>query len=384
MEDKENTKENLDSKDQKNLSEPQKQKITDQSQANNIQKIKELNYKISVLIKGIKEEKEKTKSLSKEIELLKYDQISKDEQISKLKSENESLNLFLSNNDPKTYFENITKINTNNINFNPEEYNLMKEENIKFKKENNILIEDNSMLKTKIEQLSEEFKLKEKNFTDEINKLKKEKIALSNDLNEKQNRIEQLNNMCNDIKLQNNNKEGDIIKYQENEIKNKKIEEDLVDKIKNLEILNKKQSNEIIKLNNIIDNSQLDIDKYIFKGFVLEDDFNEKELFNKTVQLKFSSKDNFIKLKIDNINMNIDAQKIKFNFYKNDKERVMIFYENNEETNKGEKSALLCQFHEKENDYIYKFKKRMMDKYDENKENTENSSGGFLFRLFNG
>lgn len=384
MEDKENTKENLDSKDQKNFSEPQKPKITDQSQANNIQKIKELNYKISVLIKGIKEEKEKTKSLSKEIELLKYDQISKDEQISKLKSENESLNLFLSNNDPKTYFENITKINTNNINFNPEEYNLMKEENIKFKKENNILIEDNSMLKTKIEQLSEEFKLKEKNFTDEINKLKKEKIALSNDLNEKQNRIEQLNNMCNDIKLQNNNKEGDIIKYQENEIKNKKIEEDLVDKIKNLEILNKKQSNEIIKLNNIIDNSQLDIDKYIFKGFVLEDDFNEKELFNKTVQLKFSSKDNFIKLKIDNINMNIDAQKIKFNFYKNDKERVMIFYENNEETNKGEKSALLCQFHEKENDYIYKFKKRMMDKYDENKENTENSSGGFLFRLFNG
>ena len=384
MEDKENTKENLDSKDQKNFSEPQKPKITDQSQANNIQKIKELNYKISVLIKGIKEEKEKTKSLSKEIELLKYDQISKDEQISKLKSENESLNLFLSNNDPKTYFENITKINTNNINFNPEEYNLMKEENIKFKKENNILIEDNSMLKTKIEQLSEEFKLKEKNFTDEINKLKKEKIALSNDLNEKQNRIEQLNNMCNDIKLQNNNKEGDIIKYQENEIKNKKIEEDLVDKIKNLEILNKKQSNEIIKLNNIIDNSQLDIDKYIFKGFVLEDDFNEKELFNKTVQLKFSSKDNFIKLKIDNINMNIDAQKIKFNFYKNDKERVMIFYENGEETNKGEKSALLCQFHEKENDYIYKFKKRMMDKYDENKENTENSSGGFLFRLFNG
>ena len=384
MEDKENTKENLDSKDQKNFSEPQKPKITDQSQANNIQKIKELNYKISVLIKGIKEEKEKTKSLSKEIELLKYDQISKDEQISKLKSENESLNLFLSNNDPKTYFENITKINTNNINFNPEEYNLMKEENIKFKKENNILIEDNSMLKTKIEQLSEEFKLKEKNFTDEINKLKKEKIALSNDLNEKQNRIEQLNNMCNDIKLQNNNKEGDIIKYQENEIKNKKIEEDLVDKIKNLEILNKKQSNEIIKLNNIIDNSQLDIDKYIFKGFVLEDDFNEKELFNKTVQLKFSSKDNFIKLKIDNINMNIDAQKIKFNLYKNDKERVMIFYENGEETNKGEKSALLCQFHEKENDYIYKFKKRMMDKYDENKENTENSSGGFLFRLFNG
>ena len=384
MEDKENTKENLDSKDQKNFSEPQKPKITDQSQANNIQKIKELNYKISVLIKGIKEEKEKTKSLSKEIELLKYDQISKDEQISKLKSENESLNLFLSNNDPKTYFENITKINTNNINFNPEEYNLMKEENIKFKKENNILIEDNSMLKTKIEQLSEEFKLKEKNFTDEINKLKKEKIALSNDLNEKQNRIEQLNNMCNDIKLQNNNKEGDIIKYQENEIKNKKIEEDLVDKIKNLEILNKKQSNEIIKLNNIIDNSQLDIDKYIFKGFVLEDDFNEKELFNKTVQLKFSSKDTFIKLKIDNINMNIDAQKIKFNFYKNDKERVMIFYENNEETNKGEKSALLCQFHEKENDYIYKFKKRMMDKYDENKENTESSSGGFLFGLFNG
>ena len=119
-------------------------------------KIKELNNKISVLIKGIKEEREKSKSLAKEIELLKYDQILKDEQISKLKSENESLNLFLSKNDPKSYFENITKINTNNINFNPEEYDSMKEENIKLKKENNILIENNSLMKTKIEKLSEE------------------------------------------------------------------------------------------------------------------------------------------------------------------------------------------------------------------------------------
>ena len=354
------------------------------NQAPNPQKIKELNNKISVLIKGIKEEREKSKSLSKELELLKYDQILKDEQISKLKSENESLNLFLSKNDPKSYFENITKINTNNINFNPEEYNLMKEENIKLKKENNFLIENNSLMKTKIEKISEELNMKEKNYIEEINTLKKEKVSLSNELFEKQNKIEFLNGLYKDIEIQKNSKEGDIIKYQENELKSKKTEEILEDKIKKLEELNKKQNEEIIKYKFIIDNSDLDIDKYIFKGSVIEDDFNEKELFNKTVQLKFSSKETYIKLKIDNIIMKIDAKKIKFTFYKNEKERVLIFYESIDGEKKGTKSAMLCEFTEKECGYIFKFKKKMLDKYEENKNNNETNSGGFLFGLFEG
>ena len=376
---KENSKENIESKTEQK---EQNKNIIDQNL--NLQKIKELNSKISVLVKGIKEEREKTKALTKEIEMLKYDKILKEEQISKLKSENESLNLFLSKNDPKSYFENITNINTNNINFNPEEYSLMKEENIKLKKENSILIENNSILKTKIENISEELKIKEKNLIEEINTLKKERISLSNEIYEKQSKIELLNNLYKDIEIQKNNKEGDIIKYQENEIKNKKIEENLGEKIKNLENINKKQNDEIIKLKNIIDKSILDIDQYIFKGFVKEDDFNEKELFNKDVQLKFSSKDNFIKLKIDNTLMKLDAKKIKFTFYKNEKEKVMIFYENDKGTNKGEKNAMLCEFNEKECEYIFKFKKKMMEKYEENKSDTETSSGSFLFGLFNG
>ena len=376
---KQNSKENTESKTEKK---DQNKNIIDQNQ--NLQKIKELNSKISVLVKGIKEEREKTKALTKEIEMLKYDKILKEEQISKLKSENESLNLFLSKNDPKSYFENITNINTNNINFNPEEYSLMKEENIKLKKENSILIENNSILKTKIENISEELKMKEKNLIEEINTLKKERISLSNEIYEKQSKIELLNNLYKDIEIQKNNKEGDIIKYQENEIKNKKIEENLGEKIKNLENINKKQNDEIIKLKNIIDKSILDIDQYIFKGFVKEDDFNEKELFNKDVQLKFSSKDNFIKLKIDNTVMKLDAKKIKFTFYKNEKEKVMIFYENDEGTNKGEKNVMLCEFNEKECEYIFKFKKKMMEKYEENKDDTETSSSGIFFGLFNG
>ena len=376
---KQNSKESIESKTEEK---EQNKNIIDQNQ--NIQKIKELNSKISVLVKGIKEEREKTKALTKEIEMLKYDKILKEEQISKLKSENESLNLFLSKNDPKSYFENITNINTNNINFNPEEYSLMKEENIKLKKENSILIENNSILKTKIENISEELKMKEKNLIEEINTLKKERISLSNEIYEKQSKIELLNNLYKDIEIQKNNKEGDIIKYQENEIKNKKIEENLGEKIKNLENINKKQNDEIIKLKNIIDKSILDIDQYIFKGFVKEDDFNEKELFNKDVQLKFSSKDNFIKLKIDNTIMKLDAKKIKFTFYKNEKEKVMIFYENDEGTNKGEKNVMLCEFNEKECEYIFKFKKKMMEKYEENKDDTEKSSSGIFFGLFNG
>ena len=377
----ENSKENKDPKSDKK---PSEQNPQSQKQIPNPQKIKELNNKISVLIKGIKEEREKSKSLAKEIELLKYDKILKDEQISKLKSENESLNLFLSKNDPKSYFENITKINTNNINFNPEEYTSMKEENIKLKKENNILIENNSLLKTKIEKLSEELNLKEKNYIEEINLLKKEKTSLSNELYEKQSKIELLNNLYKDIEIQKNNKEGDIIKYQENELKSKKTEEILEEKIKQLEDFNKKQSDEIIKYKCIIDNSELDIDKYIFKGFIKEDDINDKELFNKSVQIKFSSKDTFIKLKIDNIIMKIDAKKIKFTFYKNEKRRVLISYENIEGENKGTKSVMLCEFTEKECDYIFKFKKKMLDKYEENNNEKETNTGGFLFGLFNG
>ena len=263
----ENSKENKDPKSEKK---PSEQNPQSQNQIPNPQKIKELNNKISVLIKGIKEEREKSKSLAKEIELLKYDKILKDEQISKLKSENESLNLFLSKNDPKSYFENITKINTNNINFNPEEYTSMKEENIKLKKENNILIENNSLLKTKIEKLSEELNLKEKNYIEEINLLKKEKTSLSNELYEKQSKIELLNNLYKDIEIQKNNKEGDIIKYQENELKSKKTEEILEEKIKQLEDFNKKQSDEIIKYKCIKDLSKrmiLMIKNYLIKVF---------------------------------------------------------------------------------------------------------------------
>jgi len=361
--------------------ESQKLEKKPSDQTSNPQKIKELNNKISVLIKGIKEEREKSKALTKELELLKYDKILKEEQISKLKSENESLNLFLSKNDPKSYFENITKINTNtNIDFNPEEYNLMKEENVQLKKENTTLIEHNSVLKTKVEKLDEEYKAKQKDLIEEINLLKKEKISLSNELFEKQNKIELLNNLYKDIEIQKNNKEGDIIKYQENEIKNKKIEENLEEKIKDLEDLNNKQKEQIIKLKNMIDNSNLDIDKYIFKGFVTEDDFNEKELFNKEIQLKFNSNETFIKLYINNQNLEVDAKKIKFTFYKTAKEKVMIFYEND----KGEKNAMLCEFTEKECDYLFKFKKLIMDKYEENKKNKETTSEGFLFGLFNG
>ena len=369
-EEKENSKENISPKITKASSDIPP----------NAQKIKELNNKISVLIKGIKEEREKSKALTKELELLKYDKILKEEQISKLKSENESLNLYLSKNDPKLYFENITKINTNNINFNPEEYNSMKEENVKLKKENTTLIEHNSVLKTKIEKLDGEYQLKEKNLIEELNSLKKERISFANELIEKQNKIELLNKLCKDIEIQKNNKEGDIIKYQENEIKNKKIEENLEEKIKNLEILNDEQNKQIIKLKNIVDNSTLDIDKYIFKGFITKDDFNEKELFNKEIQLKFNSKDTFIKLYLEEKNMEIDAKKIKFTFYKSDKKKVMIFYEDE----KGEKNAMLCEFTEKECDYLFKFKKVIMDNYDENKKANETSSGGFLFGLFNG
>ena len=111
-------------KDKEKEKEKEKKENDEDNKAIEIQnyqlKIKELNNKISVLIKGVKEEREKSKNLAKEIEEYNLQKIIKDETISKLKSENESLNSILSNKDPKAYFDNITKLN-NDINFNPEE-----------------------------------------------------------------------------------------------------------------------------------------------------------------------------------------------------------------------------------------------------------------------
>ncbi len=175
------------------------------------QKIKELNNKINVLIKGVKEEREKSKQYANQIEALNLDKILKEETISKLKSENESLNLMLSKDDPKSYFESITQLN-NDINFNPEEYDSIKKENVQLKEENKTLMEQNSVLINKIEKLTEEKKLSEKNLNEEIYKLKKERVEQANEIYDKQKRIELLNNLYKEMEIQKNNKENEIIK----------------------------------------------------------------------------------------------------------------------------------------------------------------------------
>ena len=398
-----------------------------QSNNNEIQnyqsKIKELNNKINVLIKGVKEEREKSKKLSKEIEVLNLDKILKEETISKLRSENESLNSILSKDDPKSYFENITKLNTD-INFNPEEYDKMKKENVQLIEEKNNLIEQNSELINKIEKLTEEKKNIEKNLNEEIYKLKKERIELTNDIFDKQKKIELLNNLYKEIENQKNNKENEIIKYKEEEKNYKKNVENLENQIKFLKNENKKNINEINKLKkDIEDKIKIEIDDYVFNGIIIEDSFNDKKLYNKNISVKFSSTQTFIILKFDEKKLKIDAKDIKFTFPDKEKNNVIIFFQieeqkNSKKTIKGKDSenndeninnenniindrgsysnkkndenenlnpALLCQFTEKECNYMYKFKKEMMDKYNEikkNKEKEENTFNSFLFGFF--
>ncbi len=370
------------------------------------QKIKELTNKINVLIKGVKEEREKTKKLTNEIEVLKLDKIVKEETISKLKNENESLNSFISKDDPKSYFENITKIN-NDINFNPEEYDLMKKENVKLKEENKTLTEQNSELKNKIEQLIEERKVAEQKYKEEIYKYKQERVEQSNELYDKSSKIELLNKLYKEIENKKNEKENEIIKYKEEEKNNSQKIKDLENQLKSLE---RKYKTCNFELNTIKqqfnERITIDIDDYIFKGLIMEDDFNEKELYNKEIKIRFSSKDIFIKLNFDNKNLKIDAKNIKFTFYEKTKDKVIIFYEikekeniikeEEEEDEKNQKvkiimdktitNAMLCKFTEKECNYIFEFKKEMMNKYKENKkilENKESIFNGYFLNFFN-
>ena len=427
--------------EQKENSEPSNNEIQ-----NYQHKIKELNNKINVLIKGVKEEREKSKKLAKELEVLNLDKILKEETISKLRSENESLNMILSKDDPKSYFENITKLNTD-INFNPEEYDLMKKENVQLKEENKTLMEQNSILINKIEKLTEDKKLDEKNFNEEIYKLKKERIDQSNEIYDKQKKIEILNNLYKEIEIQKNNRENEIIKYKEEEKNFRNNIKKLENQIILLKNKNEKDNIEINKLKKEIeDRIKIEIDDYVFKGIIISDNFNKKKLWNKNISIKFSSTDIYIKLKIVNKNLKIDAKKIRFNFFENAKNKVIIFYDSEEEKedddngeeevniianeikdenkevklkenehiniitneikdeNKEEKlkekgkieeeknekkyitNAMLCQFSERECNYIFEFKKEMMSKYKENKKNIEkeeNSFTNFIFGFFN-
>ena len=377
------------------------------------QKIKELNNKINVLIKGVKEEREKSKQYANQIEALNLDKILKEETISKLKSENESLNLMLSKDDPKSYFESITQLN-NDINFNPEEYDSIKKENVQLKEENKTLMDQNSVLINKIEKLTEEKKLSEKNLNEEIYKLKKERVEQANEIYDKQKRIELLNNLYKEMEIQKNNKENEIIKYKEEEKIYKKNLENLENQLDILKNINEKDNIEITKLKKEIeDKTIIKIDDYIFKGIIVEDNFNKKKLWNKNIQIKFNSKDIFIKFNFSGKNYEIDAKNIKFNFFGEAKDKVIIFYETEEEYNKEKKkekeeekeenktikekkeekidkkekttNVMLCKFTEKECNYIFEFKKEMMTNYNENKknkENNENTFSSFLFGIF--
>ena len=391
-------------------------------------KIKELNNKISVLIKGVKEEREKSKNLAKEIEEYNLQKIIKDETISKLKSENESLNSILSNKDPKAYFDNITKLNLD-INFNPEEYDLMKKENVQLKEENKELVEQNSELIKQIEKITEEKKLTEKNLNEEIFKLKKERIEQINDIFDKQKKIDILNNLYKEIELQRNNKENEISKYKEEDKNYKKKIKNLENEIVKLKNMNLEDNNEINKLKKKIENNiKIEIDNYTFKGIILEDDFNEKFLYNKNINIKFSSTDVFVQLKFCNKNLEIDAKKIKFNILDKEQGKMIIFYEIEEEENNednleenkkekinidnenninnennkinididddnkneeifiGNKNAMLCKFTERECEFIKKFEKEMLTKYSKNKMNKQKSDNiisSYVFGFFN-
>ena len=359
-------------------------KETNESQ-NDIQfyqvQIKGLNNKLTVLIKGIKEEREKSKNLTQELETLKLEKILKDETISKLKRENESLNSILSKNDPKSYFDNITKLNTT-INFNPEEYNAIKEENAKLKEENKFLIEQNTELINKVEKITEE-----KNFINEqLLKIKNEQNEQIKILNEKEQKINILSNILNGMEMQKNSKENEIEKYKLDELNSKNELKKVKDDLEGVKKENEKYKLEILELNKQMDNlMNIDINKYIFKGVVIEDSFNDKKLYNKIVSIKFDNKDIYIEFNIGNNMRYIDAKKMEFRKYEQSDEVIIITYpsDDEEDNDNVDKKVILCKFKEREIKYLFNFKLEIMKKYKENlklKEDEDNKMiNAFIF-----
>ena len=327
--------------------------------------INELNKKLLILKNALLEERKKTNKLEEEVNNLNNKISEKDEIILNYKNENESLN------------NKINKLNQNEENSENEiNKETLQKENQQLQNDLTIFKDQNGVYKLKLELLTSEIETIKKESNNEIEKLKKdlENEKTLNKLNiEKQNGIENMSKIVDSKKTEYENKFTELIKTN-NDLENKiktlikdnneitlqnKVFIDSIAELKNkIEIM----GDENYSLNKKLEDKTILTKDFIFRGTYYIDGDSETR---KQIKLCFGKYENRIEMIFEGeIHKNIQIKNVtSIKKIQNKKGYIIIsFFESNE------KIRLICQFTERECEYIIKFFKEIKGNLIENKQ----------------
>lgn len=368
------------------------------------QDVEVLKKKITLLIKGLKEEKQLTTKLKEENELLKYDLEEKKQLIKKTKEEYQELeHSKISPDKLSSYFDLLE--NQESIETPDKEKFKLKKENEELQKKIDLLEEEKKNLLSKIEQLEKGKEL-------EINSLKNEILSLQNQLKSYKDSMlesrEKSSKLIDNIKyekLVNNDREAKIAKLQtENEslISNNNILKQqngyfmqIIEQLKNQIESKGKEFYYLEK--EIDDNKVIKQDEYIFKGYInkmskwLMTDWNK---IKRTISVFFGRKIYSVSFEVNGHSFDVDIDDVlKMDYYHENKKRIKFVVDgegkeqfqrslnmsnkktkNNNDDEDNTDAIFVCSFTEKECKYILEFFKDMKNKYNQERGGFINSS----------
>ena len=234
-----------------------------------------LKKKVTLLIKGLKEEKLITSKLKEENELLKYDLEEKKLLLKKTKEEyQEFAQSKISPDKLSTYFNFLE--NPDNLETPDKEKYKLKKENEEFEKRINILEQEKRDLLSKIENLEKSNESQIISLKNEITSLKNQLSSYKDSILQSQEKSSKLLDNIKYEKLVSNDKEAKIAKLQldnENLISDNNILKkqngyfmQIIEQLKN-QIENKGKENFYLE-KEMDDNKQIKINEYIFKGYI--------------------------------------------------------------------------------------------------------------------
>lgn len=368
------------------------------------QDVEVLKKKITLLIKGLKEEKQLTTKLKEENELLKYDLEEKKLLIKKTKEEYQELaQSKISPDKLSSYFDLLE--NQESIETPDKEKFKLKKENEELQKKIDLLEEEKKNFLTKIDKL-------EKENESEINSLKNEILSLQNQLKSYKDSIlesrEKSSKLIDNIKyekLVNNDREAKIAKLQtENESLTSNINilkqqngyfMQIIEQLKNQ--IESKGKEFFYLEKEIDDNKIIKQDEYIFKGYInkmskwLIADWNK---IKRTISVFFGRKIFNVTLEVNGHSFDVDIDDVlKMDYYHENKKRIKFVVDgegkeqlqkslnisnkkskNNNDDEDNTDAIFVCSFTEKECKYILEFFKDMKNKYNQERGGFINSS----------
>lgn len=303
----------------------------------NDKKIKELNSKIVILIKALKEEKSNSSKYKSEIDQLKNELMKKNESLEQCNILNHFYKEKENNNDPQKYFNNLMEntlnkqVNNNNTK-NQETIEKLKEENEELNKNIKVVQEYSENLVQKCEKLEggiEELNNKISLLNEEI-KIKNEIIQ------QKEEKLIILNGYLNNENIIKNEVDSKILRLT-NELDKYKYENETLKKqnsmflitIEELKNQIEKKGRENYNLEKEInEKKEINFDDYIFKGVIQEfsiDGVIHKNLFKSFIIIFFNKYPNKISIKLDKFDLAIKINDvIKVDYHQNKKNKLII------------------------------------------------------------